>query len=266
MYSTYNGDRDDLNLYGYGHTIPMTTNAPSAATSSVTHATSAVTAPNTMTAVNSAVATADISAFMDNVSYTPQLDFHPSRLVPVDRSSQVWVQIESKVQATLTTAIITDIQQIYNTWLWNPYEQSRERLSDKNNGVTNEMYLFHGTSRTPPDQIHSSEKGFDFRFAGKGLWGEGAYFAVNSQYSDAYAHVLTDGKRQIFLASVLTGESCSCSENRSLKMPPVKDTGDIRFVGECYDSVRGHARGSDIYVVYDHHRSYPAYLITYTLH
>ena len=38
------------------------------------------------------------------------------------------------------------------------------------------------------------------------------------------------------------------------------------FADERYDSVHGKSRGSDIYVVYDHDKAYPAYLITYSLH
>ena len=52
-------------------------------------------------------------------------------------------------------------------------------------------------------QIYMSEKGFDFRFAKRGLWGEGTYFAVSAQYSDAYAYELSGGRRQFFLALVL---------------------------------------------------------------
>ena len=35
------------------------------------------------------------------------------------------------------------------------------------------------------------------------------------------------------------------------------------FAGERYDSVSGQSGGSDIYMVYDHDKAYPAYLITY---
>ena len=195
--------------------------------------------------------------------WTPQQNFFG--LKPVDRSSKEWLHIKDRVNHTLKRANIIAIQQIHNAWLWDAYAQSRLRLSTKNRGITNEKLLFHGSRQTRPEQIYNSEKGFDFRFANPGLWGEGAYFAVNAQYSDTYAHSLLDGSRQFFLALVLTGESYSCGEDRSLKKPPLKDRNNM-FTDERYDSVQSKTGGSDIYVVYEHDKAYPAYLITYSLH
>lgn len=201
------------------------------------------------------------------IPWTPQQNFFG--LKSVVRSSNEWLYIKSKVTHTLKNGNIINIQQIHNTWLWDAYAQSKLRLSTKNKGAINERLLFHGSSQTRPEQIYKSEKGFDFRFANRGLWGEGAYFAVNAQYSNKYAYVLSDGKRQFFLALVLTGESLTCAENSDLRKPPLKDnnlTGNKNmFADERYDSVRGKTGGSDVYVVYEHDKSYPAYLITYKL-
>lgn len=208
--------------------------------------------------------TANISSV---ILWTPQQNLFGPK--PVDRSSNEWLHIKGKVTHTLKKAYIIDIQQIHNTWLWDAYAQSKLRLSAKNKGTINERLLFHGSRQTRPEQIYKSEKGFDFRFANQGLWGEGAYFAVNAEYSDTYAHVLSDGSRQFFMALVLTGVSITWGEDRSLKKPPLKDsnqTGNSTFADERYDSVRGKTRGSYIYVVYDHDKAYPAYLITYRLH
>ena len=140
--------------------------------------------------------------------------------------------------------------------------QSRHKLREKNNNVINEKLLFHGTRGVPPEQIYKSEKGFDFRFANKGLWGEGTYFAVNASYSNGYAY--QDGQtKQVFLALVQTGESCNCQQDQSLKQPPPKPRGNDVFEGERYDSVTGTTNGSQIYVIYDHDKAYPAYIITY---
>jgi hypothetical protein len=180
------------------------------------------------------------------------------------------MHINNRVTRTLKEANVIEIQQIHNTWLWDAYTQSKLRLSTKNEGITNEKLLFHGSRQTRPEQIYNSEKGFDFRFANQGLWGEGAYFAVNARYSNAYAYVLPDGRQQFFLALVLTGIIHTCDQDKSLKKPPLKDSDqvskNILFTDERYDSVRGKADSSDIYVVYEHDKAYPAYLITYTLH
>ena len=202
------------------------------------------------------------------IPWSPQKDY--LGLKPVDHSSSEWLHIKNRVARTLKEASIVEIQQIHNTWLWDAYTQSKHRLSTKNDGYTNEKLLFHGSRQTRPEQIYNSEKGFDFRFANQGLWGEGAYFAVSAQYSNAYAYELPGGRRQFFLALVLTGIVRSCDQNKLLRKPPLKDGDQVSkkfmFTDERYDSVRGKTGGSDIYVVYEHDKAYPAYLITYTLH
>lgn len=102
------------------------------------------------------------------------------------------------------------------------------------------------------------------------MWGEGIYFAVNARYSDDYAYH-HETQRQMILAKVLTGETYKCPPNSSLKKPPIKPHAcnsqsilGSTFKDELYDSVNGHINGSDIFVIYDHGRMYPAYLITYT--
>ena len=176
--------------------------------------------------------------------------------------SAEWTDIQRQLQATLQTGSISSIERIQNKWLWESYVQSRHRLSKKNKNVINERLLFHGTSETPPEKIYKSEKGFDFRFANKGLWGEGSYFAVNASYSDTYAYKVGETK-QMFLALVLTGASYHGEQDRSLKQPPKKPDSKM-FTDERFDSVSGTTSGSEIYVIYDHDKAYPAYIITYT--
>lgn len=143
-------------------------------------------------------------------------------------------------------------------------------MDKKNKRKTNEKLLFHGTRDTDPKDIFKSEKGFDFRYSSDGLWGRGTYFAVKASYSDrSYAHTRSpDGLKQLLLARVLTGESTELPSDRKLRRPPQKprhasvDEEDA-VTNELYDSVTGVTGGSRIYVVYDHEKSYPAYLLTY---
>ena len=74
---------------------------------------------------------------------------------------------------------------------------------------------------------------------------------------------ISESTKQLILAKVLTGETYRCNPDSSLKKPPVKKHNSETFVDELYDSVSGHARGSDIFVIYDHDKTYPEYLITY---
>lgn len=192
---------------------------------------------------------------------------HFIELKPVQQNLQEWKDVDSQFKATLSEARITSLERIQNRWLWDSYMVSKSRLYRKNKSRSkiNEKRLFHGTSQTAPEKIYKSEKGFDFRYGNRGLWGKGAYFAVNASYSDKYAYK-HGGKKQILLALVLTGESTTCPQNNSMTTPPTKPNSmqdENMFVDENYDSVRGHTGGSEIYVVYDHDKAYPAYLITY---
>ena len=192
-------------------------------------------------------------------------------LKTVTEKSSEWNRIQSHVNKTLPSAQILKLERIQNQWLWEKYTFSKQRMTEKNKSDVNEKELFHGTRGTPPEKVFKSEHGFDFRFSSHGMWGEGTYFAVNAQYSDRYAYSVSDSK-QMILAKVLTGETCRCPQDGSLKKPPVKpsqsrfrpnsSSGEV-FEDERYDSVSGYTNGSDIFVIYDHEKAYPAYLITY---
>ena len=197
-------------------------------------------------------------------------------LKSVSRGSSEWKDIQDKMHRTDFKPEITKIERIQNPWLWESYQTSLKRMSDKNDGNVNEKMLFHGPRQTRPKDIYDSEQGFDHRLAFTGLWGEGTYFAVESNYSDRYAYQQSIRRKQLFLAKVITGISCKYStEDRTLKAPPKKSehkTGASRitiaakFEGERYDSVTANTKGSQIYVIYELGRVYPAYLITYTMH
>ena len=190
-------------------------------------------------------------------------------LKTVTEKSSEWNRIQSHVHKTLPSAQILKLERIQNQRLWDKYTLSKKQMIEKTKGDTNEKELFHGTRGTPPKKIFKSEHGFDLRFSSQGMWGEGTYFAVNAQYSDRYAYSLGDSK-QMILAKVLTGETCRCPPDRNLKKPPIKpsqprpdsSSGEV-FEDERYDSVSGYTNGSDIFVIYDHEKAYPAYLITY---
>ncbi len=101
------------------------------------------------------------------------------------------------------------------------------------------------------------------------MWGKGAYFAVKAAYSDKYSHQLQPGnKKQMLVARVLTGKSCSygTKQNPDLYQPPPLPTKGLSSQGPMlsYDTVNGETNGSQVYIVYDHDKSYPAFIITYT--
>ena len=185
-------------------------------------------------------------------------------LKSVTRGTKEWTDVEQRIHESLPSAQVQTLQRIQNKWLWDKYRFSKDRMSEKNKGVVNEKQLFHGTSSTPPEKIFKSPQGFDFRFCSRGMWGLGTYFAVNAKYSDEnYAYGSAGCAKQLILAKVLTGEAYWSRSDPSLKKPPVKKNSET-FVDESYDSVQGNTKGSDIFIIYDHEKAYPEYLITYT--
>ena len=195
-------------------------------------------------------------------------------LQEVKRRSDEWNFLEGCIQKQNFNASIVCIERIQNLWLWKMYDSSRRRMSEKNRGDVNEFMLFHGSRYTPPKKIYDSEQGFDHRLASHGRWGEGVYFAVKASYSNSYAHITPEGHRQMFLAQVLTGVTCRCPPNNKMKAPPKKSEmtpagapGSCEafvFEDERYDSVSGITGGGyEIFVVYEHGKAYPVYLITY---
>lgn len=183
---------------------------------------------------------------------------------PVQRDGEEWKMVENEWAKTMCSIPIEKIERIQNKWLWKEFVLTRQRMSNRNQGNVNERLLFHGTRETPPEDVFKSEHGFDFRFSKPGMWGHGSYFAVDAYYSATnYSHTLKlSGRRQIFLAKVLTGsakEVAPSGQTRNYRVPPLKTDGSR----DRYDSVTGLTNSSRVFVVYDHSKAYPAFLITF---
>ena len=195
------------------------------------------------------------------VEWQPQKK--PCELQMVTPNSIEWNGVLGHMKKTLLSVNLVKVERVQNRALWDKYSLEMVHMKERNgdSGV-NEKLLFHGTSKTDPKVIVESVKGIDFRYSNQDrslLWGKGAYFAVNASYSDNYGHRIGKDK-QMLLVRVLTGNSCRYEyHNSSLtKPPPLPHRNHM-----LYDTVNGHTNGSLVYVVYDHDRAYPAYLITY---
>ena len=189
-----------------------------------------------------------------------------TELFVVANGSVEYTNIVSKFMLTMTNATILTVQQIQNQFLWEKFIHHKSMIELKNGLEANEMELFLGTSDTFPELIYDSEEGFDMRFSQCGMWGYANYFAVDTKYSDSYAHWLPNGHRQMFVANVLTGSTCMRTPNSSLRMPPLKTmeaSSDIDFKDVRHDYVSGVIGDNIVYMTYDNLKAYPAYLITY---
>ncbi len=182
-------------------------------------------------------------------------------LTLLSEQSGDWNYFSKRMIQTMPKATIQEIYKIYNEGLIERYKFARKRMLCKNSGNLNEMILFHGTSNVSPSKIINSEFGFDFRYCTKGLWGVGTYFAMDASYSSSYSYKPPgQGQKEMLAAWVLTGESYRCEPDEKLRRPPAKSVDGEEY----YDTVCGHVGGSDVYVVYDHEKAYPRYLIRYT--
>ena len=187
------------------------------------------------------------------------------QLFQVRHNSSEWCQVTSLFKQTLPAATVLSVKRIQNMWLWKKYVHHRAMLHQKNAGNINEKTLFHGTRGTDPEKIFDSEEGFDMRFSSDGLWGRANYFAVNSSYSNAYAHTRHNREKEILLAKVLTGASVKCLSDQTLRMPPLMNeaSSGIGLQQQRYDTVHGTTQGSVVYMTYSNDKAYPAYLIRY---
>ena len=199
--------------------------------------------------------------------WEPQSD--DCKIVKVSRHCMEFSSVEAKFKETLPYYSIIEIKRVQNKWLWDRYAHAKRMLHKKNAGKINEKELFHGSGATRSDEICASDEGFDSRYSREGLWGQANYFAVNASYSDAYAHPLNDlqyDSREVILAKVLTGDSCECSQDRKLRMPPLKTSHDkeTNLKQVRYDTVSGTTQGSQVFMTYSNDKAYPAYIIVYT--
>lgn len=209
----------------------------------------------------------------------------------VKPSSEEWNWVVAHLD-NLERVQITGIQRIQNSVLAKEFLDAAKLMAKPSQGLLGpkQLMLFHGTRGNDPRLMYATATGFDFRLANEsGMFGAGVYFATRSSYSDNYAFPSPKGQ-QMFLCSVLVGDACDIKEARkppkkmkksrgaawpaavvpmpvfpmmggsgsaSLRKPPMKST------GEEYDSVCGVVDGSLNFCIYNHHRAYPRYLITY---
>ena len=189
------------------------------------------------------------------------------KIIEIPRNNPSFTRIENRMKETLPNVKIEKIERIQNLRLWSHYANRRREMKNDLSDTPNlqiEKELFHGTRTALPTEVYDGDCGFDMRFSTSGMWGIGSYFAQNASYScSGYAHTLPNGKRQVFLAQILTGDVHNCPSNSNLRMPPKKNKSSGSSLR--YNSVSGVTGGSQVYIVYENRVAYPTYLITFTL-
>lgn len=187
-------------------------------------------------------------------------------LVDIPKNDPNFARIENRMRETMTNVTIDKIERVQNIRMWSHYAFRRRELKKDLRGLPTlqiEMELFHGTRAAPPSEIYHGEYGFDLTYSTSGLWGIGTYFAKNASYScGSYSYHLPNGKRQVFLAQVLTGDVYDCKSDPKLRRPPKKNES---VSGLRYNSVSGDTGGSKVYIIYENRIAYPTYLVTFTV-
>lgn len=181
----------------------------------------------------------------------------PTDLQPLSATDKHYKTISDLFHQTSPNTKIVSIELIRNYQLYTIYAMKHEAFSVAAGRAVAIKHLFHGTSATAPKVIYDTVSGLDSR-VGKGMWGQGTYYAVNSSYSVNYAHPLANGDAQMFCCSVIVGDFVRLPADSSLRKPPANPQGGI------YHSIQGNTNGSDIFITYEPAMSYPTFLITFT--
>ena len=121
----------------------------------------------------------------------------------------------------------------------------------RNQGIINEMGLFHGSGSSDPLEIACGEDGFDVRLSRGGSWGCAIYLADSALYSDKFAYRTTSNQKVIIIVKTLTGETFDFGtlKNKELKMPPVKDQSKQNMLNIKYDSVSGITKNASVHAI-----------------
>jgi len=206
--------------------------------------------------------------------------WHPGtdsyRRIPIQQGSKEWRWIETKLQQSVTKAHrqqggyknfeIVSIHRVQNPTMWTQYFFTRERIALENGGVSNERFLFHGTSSSTASVI--IKEGFDVRVAAlTGMFGAGIYFAENSSKSDLYTGSSVT-KTLILCRATLGNQYVTLSSMTNLRRPP---DGNGLLTRKKYHSVVGDSQKYNPsaslknreFIVYDNSQAYPEYIIEY---
>ncbi|XP_069840937.1 protein mono-ADP-ribosyltransferase PARP14-like [Dendropsophus ebraccatus] len=180
-------------------------------------------------------------------------------VVPLTSGTQEYNDVEAQFKKSCQMKIIK-IERVQYLSLWKTYQIKKQEIDLKNRTTTNEKQLFHGTDSSSLSKV---SKGFNRSYAGKNAacYGNGTYFAVNSNYSaqDLYSRPDSNGQKYMYLARVLTGEFCVGTQG--MVAPPAKNSSDST---DLYDSVTDNVANPTMFVIFNDIQAYPEYLITFT--
>ncbi|XP_062839666.1 zinc finger CCCH-type antiviral protein 1 isoform X2 [Anolis carolinensis] len=186
-------------------------------------------------------------------SALPSIGF---KVIDLTKISPEYINIETLFQKTMKNHVIHRITRIQNPSLWEIFQWQKDQMKKKNGGKDiDERLLFHGTSSSAKAICNDN---FDWRICGTNgtVFGKGSYFARDARYSHNYCK--HDEKIKVmFVAQVLVGDFVVGNANYT--RPPAKSTGTLQYYDSCVDNMID----PSIFVIFEKHQIYPAYMIYY---
>ncbi|XP_018431108.1 PREDICTED: poly [ADP-ribose] polymerase 10, partial [Nanorana parkeri] len=145
---------------------------------------------------------------------------------------------------------VLQVQRVNNPLLYNQYQLKKVRMVMTDPNKPAERILYHGTTETGAREICHS--GFNRSFCGKNatLYGQGVYFALESEIStrDHYSPPNKDGKKFVLVSRVLTGDFTLGKED--MRTPPLMET-TTGGAPRRYDSLVNNMKEPVIYVIFN---------------
>ncbi|XP_048372109.1 zinc finger CCCH-type antiviral protein 1-like isoform X2 [Sphaerodactylus townsendi] len=180
------------------------------------------------------------------------------KAVELNKICAEYTTIENLFQKTMSAYVIHSIRRIQNPSLWQVFQWQKEQMKKKRGGKEIEdKLLFHGTTSSNLEAICNDN--FDWRICGTNgtVYGKGSYFARDAKYSHNYCP--PDAKvKSLFVARVLVGDFVV--GHSTYNRPPSKSSDGTN----CYDSCVDRMMDPSIYVIFEKHQIYPAYVISYS--
>eukprot|EP00794_Sanderia_malayensis_P007452 gene7452-8274_t len=213
-------------------------------------------------------------------TWTPMTSGESHKLVAVSEDTREHRSVVKRFRDSCRGGVskIVSVHRIQNPQLYHAFMLKKKSMDKRGGSGSNEMQLFHGTTKDTCDEIN--HHGFNRSFAGKNAtaYGKGSYFALNSSYALRYAQPevervvatgfrgianwltstsSTTSHRYVYAARVLVGEYTTGSSE--MKTPPKKHTGST----EMFDSTTDSSMSPTIFVIYHDNQTYPEYLICF---
>ncbi|NXE19253.1 PAR12 polymerase, partial [Ardeotis kori] len=179
------------------------------------------------------------------------------KLVKVSYTSSEFGKIKRLFEKTMKDCCIHKLKRIQNPTLWQIFQWQKEQMKKLNKFKSvDERLLFHGTSSFNVPAI--CEQNFDWRICGTQgtMYGKGSYFARDASYSHVYCSSAR-GYYSMFVAHVLVGDFVQ-GKSEYLRPPPRPGNSN-----RLYDSCVDDPTDPSIFVIFEKHQIYPAYILKY---